>query len=201
MHCRKQLENKASMHWLVVGLSVILTILAWDFSDTKVEEQLHSKFQAESEQVLELVINRMNRYEDALKAGAAFHLVNKNITITVANKLPSVSFPEIALERVFRALIDNAVKHHDKEVVDIVVSSRNLDGTSVEFTVKDDGPGIDSRYHDKVFDMFATLKTKAKTESGGVGLSIAKKTLEQLGGSIKVSSEGRGSEFIFTVPV
>ncbi|MEP7265614.1 MAG: ATP-binding protein, partial [Bacteroidota bacterium] len=68
-----------------------------------------------------------------------------------------------------------------------------------EFSVKDNGIGIDQEYHEKIFEMFQTLREKNETESTGIGLAIVKKIIEEQHGTIKVNSVlGNGAEFIFT---
>ena len=74
-------------------------------------------------------------------------------------------------------------------------------GEQLEFSVKDDGPGIDPQYHDKIFVIFQTLQSKDDNESTGVGLSIVKKIIKEAGGDIRVESNiGEGASFIFTWP-
>jgi signal transduction histidine kinase len=68
-----------------------------------------------------------------------------------------------------------------------------------EFSVKDDGIGIDPKYHDRIFRIFQTLRDKDSPESTGIGLSIVKKILDEHQESIKVESKlGAGSTFTFT---
>jgi light-regulated signal transduction histidine kinase (bacteriophytochrome) len=69
------------------------------------------------------------------------------------------------------------------------------------FMVEDNGMGIDSAYHDKVFEIFQTLQSRDKVEGTGVGLAIIKKSVEDMGGQIRVESEEtKGARFIFTWP-
>ena len=69
------------------------------------------------------------------------------------------------------------------------------------FSVSDNGPGIETKYHEKIFDIFETLNPRDEYESTGIGLSVIKKTVESAGGKIWVTSEiGKGSTFSFTVP-
>jgi signal transduction histidine kinase len=59
------------LHWLIVSLSVILTLFAWWFSKNQVEEKVQLQFNKEAEQVVELISERMKKYEDALWGGVA----------------------------------------------------------------------------------------------------------------------------------
>ena len=99
----------------------------------------------------------------------------------------------------FSNLISNAFKYHDKPNGTIRVHYEDADHFH-QFTVADDGPGIDPAYHEKIFAIFQTLQPRDKVESTGVGLAIVKKIVEDQGG-IRVQSElGKGSAFVFTLP-
>lgn len=113
--------------------------------------------------------------------------------------MPTLMAPKAALERVFRNLISNALKHHDRSSGRVVISGCQRDGC-YEFSVADDGPGISPEYHQRIFQMFQTLRPRDQVEGSGMGLTIAKKTVEQFGGTIAVVSQPpvRGTTFIFT---
>lgn len=66
------------IHWAILGMSLVLTLLAWRYSDQQSEAKLAAEFERESERVIELIRERMNKYEDALWAGVALHSVKEN---------------------------------------------------------------------------------------------------------------------------
>jgi two-component system, LuxR family, sensor kinase FixL len=69
------------------------------------------------------------------------------------------------------------------------------------FCVSDNGPGIERRYFDKIFQIFQTLSTRDQSDTIGIGLTIVKKIVNLYGGKIWVESEvGKGSMFCFTFP-
>jgi signal transduction histidine kinase len=72
----------------------------------------------------------------------------------------------------------------------------------VEFVVRDDGPGILPQFHEKIFELFQTLKRRDEVESTGMGLTIVKKLVERQNCRITVHSEGNGTgtEFRFQWP-
>jgi signal transduction histidine kinase len=120
--------------------------------------------------------------------------------VLVEGGMPIVSGHKLRLQQVFLNLLGNALKHHDKPAGRIVIACRDV-GELYEFSVSDDGPGIEPQYHEKIFVIFQTLQPRDKVESTGVGLSLVKKIVEAEGGTISIESElGRGTTFRFTWP-
>lgn len=107
----------------------------------------------------------------------------------------------LPLQQILYNLANNAIKHHnrpDSGRVDMNVEEKN---DHYVFTVKDDGPGIPPEFHDKIFEMFQTLRPRDQVEGSGMGLAIVKKVLMTFGGKISVeSAPGRGATFTFTWP-
>jgi PAS domain S-box-containing protein len=124
----------------------------------------------------------------------------EGFVVTVDDNMPWLTTYKTPLELVFRNLIDNAVKHHDRTGGRIEVSAANQ-GRLVEFTIRDDGPGIPTEYHDLIFRMFQTLKPRDEVEGSGIGLAVVKKVVERQGGRVTVKPHnGRGTVFRFTWP-
>jgi len=104
------------------------------------------------------------------------------------------------LDLMLRNLIQNAIKHHDREEGRITISCQDA-GDFVRFSVEDDGPGIAAEYHQRIFKMFETLRPRDDVEGSGMGLAIVQKTMENVGGSISLESQpGQGATFSFTWP-
>lgn len=122
-------------------------------------------------------------------------------TFTVeVGPLPTLTTHRAPLEQVFRNLIGNAIKHHDRRDGLVEISSRDA-GAFVEFTVRDDGPGIPPEFHEQVFKMFQTLKPRDQVEGSGMGLALVKKIVENQTGQISLeSAAGKGAAFRFTWP-
>jgi signal transduction histidine kinase len=94
------------------------------------------------------------------------------------------------------------IYHHDRSEGHITISARPL-GAFYEFSVTDDGPGIEAKFHDKIFEVFQTLKAKDDGRGTGMGLTLVKRLVESAGGSIEVESQptqSRGTTFRFTWP-
>lgn len=128
-------------------------------------------------------------------------LINKNgLTLISSPNLPILYTEKVPLVQIFSNLIGNAIKHHDKHNGIIKIYHRDL-GDRYEFTVEDNGPGIGTNYHQKIFVIFQTLQERDNHESTGVGLAIVKKILDDRNQSINISSDaGKGAIFSFTWP-
>ncbi len=119
----------------------------------------------------------------------------------VTQDLPTMHTARPPLGAVFRALIDNAIQHHDLAEGTITVSCR-LSSPFYEFRVGDDGPGVPERFRERIFDLFETLERRDQKEASGAGLAIAKKIVEAYGCRIEVAPrEGRGTEVVFSWPL
>jgi signal transduction histidine kinase len=122
-------------------------------------------------------------------------------TIHIPGKLPIMQVERPPLETVFRNLIGNAIKHHHRVSEGNVEIRAQEQEHFVEFTVSDDGPGIAPEYHQRIFEMFQTLRPRDQVEGSGIGLAIVKKAVESHGGNIQVeSTPGEGTTFRFTWP-
>ena len=105
------------------------------------------------------------------------------------------------LYQVLSNLVSNAIKHHhNPKIAKINIRIEEL-GDMYRFLIKDNGPGIDARFHKKVFQMFQTLKPRDEFESTGIGLTLVKKIVDSKGGAIEMeSSPDQGSLFVFSWP-
>ena len=114
---------------------------------------------------------------------------------------PIVFVDRLRMREVFQNLIDNAVKYRgDQPDPHIEIGCQQQAKEQVVY-VRDNGRGIDPRYHRKVFELFHKLH--AGDHGTGVGLAVVKRIVEVHGGRIWVESEGngKGSTFYFTVPL
>ncbi|MBP9151410.1 MAG: PAS domain S-box protein, partial [Flavobacteriales bacterium] len=126
--------------------------------------------------------------------------VPEHIQVKVTGKLPVLQMHRTHPIQLFENLISNAIKYCDKEKGTLEIGVEEISGFW-KFHVRDNGVGIDEKYHDKVFEIFQTLNTRDEVESTGVGLTIVKKIIEHAGGDIWVDSEpSKGSTFYFTLP-
>jgi PAS domain S-box-containing protein len=121
----------------------------------------------------------------------------KHISLTIKSKLPTLFGDNTKLQQLFQNLISNAIKFCDKEKGIIEVDYIELE-SHYQFSVKDNGMGIEEKYHEKIFKIFNYLN-KSK-DSSGIGLSIVKKIVALHEGAIWLESElGKGTTFYFTI--
>jgi signal transduction histidine kinase len=121
--------------------------------------------------------------------------------VLIEGELPTVRCERPPFETVLRNLIENAVKHHHQGDQGVIVVSAFHRGDMIEFRVRDNGPGIDPQYHERIFEVFQTLRPRDEVEGSGMGLAIVKKTVESAGGRVWVeSTRGAGATFCFTWP-
>lgn len=122
-----------------------------------------------------------------------------NATVT-CEPLPTVYANETQLVQLFQNLISNAIKFRADRPLQIYIRAELRDG-AWQFSVRDNGIGIDPQFSSQIFMLFQRLPGQARPTGTGIGLAICKKIVESLGGRIWVESEaGAGSTFFFTLP-
>jgi PAS domain S-box-containing protein len=114
--------------------------------------------------------------------------------------LPTVKADETQLTQVFQNLVGNAIKYHNATVPLVHISADTIGEAKWVFSVRDNGPGIDSQYVERIFGMFQRLHKREKFAGSGLGLAICKRIVERHGGTISVESHpGKGSTFRFAL--
>lgn len=107
---------------------------------------------------------------------------------------------KITLTKLFQNLISNALKYHKKDQPPIVTIRGHFENDQWQFSVQDNGIGIDKKYHDKVFSIFTTVHNSSTYEGNGIGLANCHKIVEAHNGKIWLNSElGKGATFLFTL--
>jgi len=127
-------------------------------------------------------------------------LKEKNFQLIVQPDMPYLFGDHDRLQEVFQNLLENSIKYSAIEKTPIIQISASKNDQFVICKVKDNGIGIDSKYHQKIFGLFEKLNPR--TEGTGVGLALVKRIIELHGGQIWVESQGlnQGSTFIFQLP-
>jgi light-regulated signal transduction histidine kinase (bacteriophytochrome) len=117
------------------------------------------------------------------------------------DELPVVVGDRSQLVQLMQNLIGNGLKYHGDEPPNIHVSAK-LNGNNWEFSVRDNGIGIEPRYHDQIFEIFKRLHNQKEYPGTGIGLSVCRRVVSRHGGRIWLESEpGHGSTFHFTIPM
>ena len=207
-------------HDLKAPLRAITNLSTWieeDLIDCLTEEsEQHMKLLRQRVARLDLLISDILRYSRAGASDAQAVVVNSGTlvqdvvgtlsipagcAVTIASDMPTIETHKSALEQVFSNLIGNAIKHHgDQSNARIEIAAADA-GTLVEFSVRDNGPGIDGVFHSRIFEVFRTLQPRDHVDSSGIGLSIVKRLVERCGGEIRLESQvGAGATFSFTWP-
>ncbi len=114
--------------------------------------------------------------------------------------LPSLVGNEAQFVQLFQNLISNSIKFHGENAPKIRISAEQRDNTW-QFSIRDNGIGIEPQYVDRIFIIFQRLHTKERYPGTGIGLAICKKVVEHHGGRIWAeSTPGAGTTFWFTIP-
>jgi PAS domain S-box-containing protein len=124
-----------------------------------------------------------------------------HVQVKIHDPLPIIRCEPTKMQQVFQNLVSNAVKFMDKPQGLVEIGCARENG-HWRFYVRDNGPGIEERHFEKIFQIFQTLAPRDEYESTGIGLTVVKKIIESHGGRIWVESKlGAGTTFHFTVPL
>ena len=127
--------------------------------------------------------------------------IQESGAVVTHDSLPAITTDDAQLVQVFQNLVGNAIKYRRAEVPRVHVSAAKNAGQEWNFSVQDNGLGIDPQYFDRIFVLFQRLHGREEFKGTGIGLAICKKIVERLGGRIWVESEPeKGSTFYFALP-
>ena len=123
----------------------------------------------------------------------------RGVSVQIQTNLPLVHGDKARLTEVLQNLIDNSAKFMgDQSNPEIIIGFIEENNNKPIFFVKDNGMGIASEFHERIFGLFNRLDPQI--EGTGVGLALVKRIIEIHGGRIWVESEvGNGSTFYFTL--
>ena len=122
-----------------------------------------------------------------------------DFNFNVVKPLPVINLTEVKARQVFQNLIENAYKYRDQTKKGFVNIDWKEDNGFYQFSIQDNGIGIDQEHYDLVFEAFKKLNNR--TDSSGIGLFIIKKIITSGGGKIWIESEKAvGTTFFFTIP-
>jgi signal transduction histidine kinase len=217
----KELDQFAYVvaHDLKAPLRGISNLAEW------IEEDIKGKVNPETDQNLKMLRSRVSKLENLIqgiliyaKAGktksnpeyidtkpfieeiiALLH-PPKNSIIKFEGTWPTIKTDPIRFHQIVSNLISNSIKYNDKDQI-VISLSCVVNGETFSFSITDNGNGIEEEYHEKIFQLFQTLANNDENSSTGIGLSIVKNIIDELGGKIKVESKlNVGSKFTFELP-
>src|SRR5262249_18700485 len=114
--------------------------------------------------------------------------------------LPEVTVDDVQIVQLLQNLIGNAIKFRGSQAPKIKVTATE-EAAEWEFSVEDNGIGIESQYYERIFMVFQRLHDKGTYPGTGIGLAICKKVIDRHHGRIWVESRpGEGSIFRFSLP-
>jgi PAS domain S-box-containing protein len=126
-------------------------------------------------------------------------IAEKRARVDVDPSLPVVHGDRLRLQEVLQNLIENALKFQRPDSDVVVEVGARRDGDETVCFVRDNGIGVNPRYHDKIFGLFEQLEKRSA--GTGIGLALVKRIVQVHGGRIWVESDGViGSTFCFTLP-
>ena len=154
-------------------------------------------------------VDRRGKALEPVSAGQALEMALANLQVAIREskaeithtELPRVLADPTQLAQLFQNLINNAIKFRGERTPNIQINVTKLAGT-YQFTVCDNGIGIEPQYFERIFLVFQRLHTRREYPGTGIGLALCKKIVERHGGKIWVESQpGEGSKFHFTLPI
>ena len=209
----------AVSHDLKAPLRGITNLSEW------LEEDLTGQLSEENQQQLTLLRQRAKRMESLIDGLLKYSRVGREqvnpelvdtyllllelidslapangFDIQIPKTFPTIIAKKVLLGQVFSNLLNNAIKHHDRDSGTVIVNWEDQ-GQQYLFSVTDDGPGIPVAFQERIFTVFQTLSGSGSPENTGIGLALVKKIVENEGGLLRLHSNGdRGSRFEFTWP-
>ena len=184
-----QLDERAQryIHFIVDGTTRMQTLI----NDILTYSRLQTK---------ERTLNEVNVHTLVKEVKQNLQVsIKKHKAKVTSGPLPTVRGDAKQLEQLFQNLIANALKYHGDRPPVIRIEGEEREG-HWQFSIADNGIGIEPQYFDRIFVIFQRLHTSSEYEGTGVGLAICKRIAERHHGTIWLTSElGKGTTFYFTI--
>lgn len=217
----KKLSNYAHVvsHDLKSPLRSISAALSW------LEEENSRQLSQQSKDYLEIVDNALQKMDKLINDTLNFAEINNaekqktdldlsamiqklcqnlsldypKIKIEAKGEFPTIRVEEAKIIQVFQNLMENACKYSDQNKKSFVNLKSEICNEGLIISVKDNGIGIEKKFHNKIFDAFSKLGNSEN--SSGMGLYIVKDLVQSFGGKITIDSKyGEGSTFTISFP-
>ncbi len=190
-----QAEKANTFFNLIEKESLILENQIDRLLDLSILEHNNLKLEKERIEINDLLQRVKQRVTPLLNKSQAILEIKSN------EKIDTLNINRQHLTNTLCNIIENSIKYGGNKVN--ILLSINPEASGVQFKIKDNGPGIDSIHHAKIFDRFyrANNGNQYKGKGFGIGLSYVKTIVEAHGGSVRINPEVKdGCEFIITIP-
>lgn len=187
---KDQLDDKARqyIHFAVDGAARMRTIILDLLEFSRVSNTTNEFGSVDMNELLKEVLQLNSK------------LIDEKEVVIENNELPEIYAAKVSLQQVLQNLIGNAIKYQKSGAKPVIRIHAVETEEHWQFSVSDNGIGIEPRYFDKIFVLFQRLHNKTEYTGTGIGLALCKKIVEHHHGSIWVESEpGDGSTFHFTI--
>ncbi len=188
---REKLDDKADkyINYIVGGVDRMRTQIEDLLEYSRVGREKSTFRETDCNLVLQQAISNLQSEIDATGA-----------IIVADNNLPTLIVDSSQLTVLFQNLIGNSIKYR-REITPHIEIKTQIQKTSWQFSVTDNGIGFEPKYQKRIFQIFQRLHTQDEYPGTGIGLAICQKIVERHGGNIWVKSQpSKGSVFYFTIP-
>ncbi|MFX1328111.1 MAG: ATP-binding protein [Promethearchaeota archaeon] len=180
-------DGKEFIHFITDGAKKMNTLIKDLLSYSRITTHAQPSRLLNLEKILNEAL--FNLHESIKESGA----------IITHDKMPILKVDKTQFIQLFQNLISNAIKFRRQEPPKIHIGVKKVNNEWL-FSFEDNGIGIESKFFDKLFNIFYRLHTKEEYPGTGIGLPICKKIVQRYGGKIWVDSVfGKGSTFYFTI--
>ena len=169
--------------------------------NTKRFQEMHNRVNRLDDIIDDLLyysrLNRDDEQTEAIDLGELIAQIQEKLApsdqfkiVTTVEDLATIETNRNTLEWVLLNLVENAITHHDKQTGKININVKTQGGNT-RFSVSDDGPGMTKKHQQMVFDLFHPERPRAENGGVGMGLFMAKKSVESRGGQLVLKSPKR----------
>lgn len=146
-------------------------------------------------------IEKVDLGEAIRDAVAALRLAD-DVEVEIAKDWPIIECSPSLLRQIIQNLVSNGIKFSETDRKTVRLANAVRDDGMCDILVADNGIGIESRFHERIFQMFQRLHTRSEYDGTGIGLAIVRRAANRLGGNVRVESEpGKGSTFVVSLPL